>query len=44
MELQPHASSSARVASFLRPCIDLLYEIEQIIIPSRLTKALAQFG
>ena len=28
----------------LRPSIDLLYNIEQIIKPSRLTKALAQFG
>ena len=28
----------------LRPSIDLLYDIEQIINPSRLTKALAQFG
>jgi len=28
----------------LRSGIDLLYDIEQIINPSRLTKALAQFG
>jgi|TARA_B100001079_G_C16112474_1_gene383366 hypothetical protein len=28
----------------MRPSIDLLYNIEQIIDPSRLTKALAQFG
>ena len=28
----------------LRPSIDLLYDIEQTINPSRLTKALAQFG
>ncbi len=30
----------------LSPCcsIDLLYDIEQIINPSRLTKALDQFG
>ena len=27
-----------------RPSIDLLYDIEQIMNPSRLTKALAQFG
>ena len=27
-----------------RPSIDLLYDIEQIVNPSRLTKALAQFG
>jgi len=27
-----------------RPSIDLLYDIEQIINPSRLTNALDQFG
>ena len=27
-----------------RPSVDLLYDIEQIMNPSRLTKALAPFG
>jgi hypothetical protein len=33
-----------RATPSLRPSIDLLYDIEQIINPSRLTKALDQFG
>jgi hypothetical protein len=33
-----------RATPSLRLSIDLLYDIEQIINPSRLTKALAQFG
>ncbi len=33
-----------RATPSLRPSIDLLYNIEQIINPSRLTKALDQFG
>jgi len=32
------------LVSELRPSIDLLYDIEQIINPSRLTNALDQFG
>ena len=35
---------SGRATPSLRPSIDLLYDIEQIINPSRLTKALDQFG
>ena len=35
---------SGRATPSLRPSIDLLYNIEHIINPSRLTKALAQFG
>ncbi|MGF1450037.1 MAG: transposase [Opitutales bacterium] len=35
---------SGRPTASLRPGIDLLYRIEDIIKPSRLTKALAQFG
>ena len=34
---------SGRAAPSLRPSIDLLYNLEHIINPSRLTKALAQF-
>jgi hypothetical protein len=33
-----------RATPSLRPSIDLLYDIEQTINPSRLTKALDQFG
>lgn len=36
--------ASGRATPSLRPSIDLLYNIEHIINPSRLTKALAQFG
>ena len=36
--------ASGRAAPSLRPSIDLLYNLEHIINPSRLTKALAQFG
>ena len=47
-EVGEEASSSqcrafGRATPSLRPSIDLLYDIEQIINPSRLTKALAQF-
>jgi hypothetical protein len=34
----------ARATPSLRQSIDLLYDIEQIMTPSRLTKALDQFG
>ena len=36
--------ASGRATPSLRPSIDLLYNLEHIINPSRLTKALAQFG
>jgi hypothetical protein len=36
--------ASGRATPSLRPSIDLLYNLEHIINPTRLTKALAQFG
>ena len=48
MEREEQAPSqswaSSRATPSFRPSIDLLYNIEHIINPSRLTKALAQFG
>ena len=43
-EAQGQCRALGRATPSLRPSIDLLYDIEQIINPSRLTKALAQFG
>ena len=43
-EAQSQCRAFGRVKPSLRPSIDLLYCIEQIINPSRLTKTLAQFG
>jgi len=43
-EAQTQCRAFGRATPSLRPSIDLLYNIEQIINPSRLTKALAQFG
>ena len=43
-EAQGQCRALGRATPSLRPSIDLLYNIEQIINPSRLTKALAQFG
>ena len=41
---QGQCRALGRATPSLRPSIDLLYDIEQIINPSRLTKALDQFG
>ena len=43
-EPQGQCRALGRATPSLRPSIDLLYNIEQIINPSRLTKALDQFG
>jgi len=43
-EAQGQCRAFGRATPSLRPSIDLLYDIEQIINPSRLTKALDQFG
>ncbi len=43
-EAQGQCRALGRATPSLRPSIDLLYDIEQIINPSRLTKALDQFG
>jgi hypothetical protein len=43
-EAQGQCRTFGRATPSLRPSIDLLYDIEQIIPPSRLTKALDQFG
>ena len=43
-EAQAQCRAFGRATPSLRPSIDLLYNIEQIINPSRLTKALDQFG
>ena len=43
-EAKSQCRAFGRATPSLRPSIDLLYDIEQIINPSRLTKALAQFG
>ena len=43
-EAQGQCRALGRATPSPRPSIDLLYNIEQIINPSRLTKALAQFG
>ena len=41
---QGQCRALGRATPSLRHSIDLLYDIEQIINPSRLTKALDQFG
>ena len=43
-EAQGQCRALGRATPSPRPSIDLLYDIEQIMNPSRLTKALAQFG
>ena len=43
-EAQGKCRAFGRATLSLRPSIDLLYDIEQIINPSRLTKAMYQFG
>ena len=43
-EAQGQCRTFGRATPSLRPSIDLLCDIEQIIPPSRLTKALDQFG
>ena len=43
-EAQGQCGAFGRATPSQRPSIDLLYDIEQIINPSRLTKALPQFG
>ena len=43
-EAKSQCRAFGRATPSLRPSIDLLYDIEQIINPSRLTKALDQFG
>ncbi len=43
-EAQGQCRALGRATPSLRPSIDLLYDIEQIINPSRLTNALDQFG
>ena len=43
-EAQGQCRAFGRATPSLRPSIDLLYDIEQTINPSRLTKALDQFG
>jgi len=43
-EAQGQCRAFGRATPSPRPSIDLLYNIEQIIDPSRPTKALAQFG
>ena len=42
-EAKSQCRAFGRATPSLRPSIDLLYDIEQIINPSRLTKALDQF-
>ena len=45
MKLEKRHKANAEPSVGLRsPSIDLLYDIEQLINPSRLTKTLAQFG
>ena len=43
-EAQGHCRALGRAMPSPRPSMNLLYDIEQIMNPSRLTKALAQFG
>ena len=43
-EAKSQCRAFGRATPSLRPSIDLLYDIEQIINTARLTKALAQFG
>ena len=43
-EVQSQCRALSRATPSLRPSIDLLYDIEQVIKPSRLTKALGHFG
>ena len=43
-EVQGQCRALGRAMPSLRPSIDLLYDIEQIISPSSLTEGLPQFG
>ena len=43
-EAKSQCRAFGRATPSLRPSIDLLYDIEQIMPPSRLTNALDQFG
>ena len=43
-EAKSQCGALGRATPSQRPSFDLLYDIEQIINPSRLTKALDQFG
>lgn len=43
-EAQSQCRALSRATPSLRPSIDLLYDIEQVIKPFRLTKALGHFG